>query len=314
MPIPSSRPVRTTRLAVALDGERERRAGPGVADRVLREVPRDHPQHARTDRELDVVVAFEPSSTPGARGALAELLERLLEHRLHRRRAERDDARARLELAQEQHLVDELRDLVDLAARLLDERGHVLARQRRRLEEREQPRERRPQLVRDGGSEPRAELLVRGEVALAREVDEPLAAAAHLVRHDERDDARARRVRRSPGSGSPSRRPSTACRARRLAWSTRSASSSTTIASRLSSTSTLPRIASASVTSPRSNRRFANRLRRAHGDPYSHVGECMRPRKGERMKRKALRSCSWWRVALIGATAAASRRDRRHAG
>ena len=71
-------------------------------------------------------------------------------------------------------------------------------------------------------------------------------------------------VRRSDGSGSPSRRPSTACRARRLAWSTRSASSRTTIASRLSSTSTRPRIASASVTSHGSNRRFADRLLRHH--------------------------------------------------
>ena len=48
-------------------------------------------------------------------------------------------------------------------------------------------------------------------------------------------------VKRSVGSASPSRRPSTACRARRLASRTRSASSRTTIASRLSSTSVLPR-------------------------------------------------------------------------
>ena len=34
---------------------------------------------------------------------------------------------------------------------------------------------------------PGAQLLVRGEVALAREVDEALAPAANLVRHDERD-------------------------------------------------------------------------------------------------------------------------------
>ena len=37
--------------------------------------------------------------------------------------------------------------------------------------------------------ETRAKLLVRGEIALAREVDEALAPAADLVRDDERDDA-----------------------------------------------------------------------------------------------------------------------------
>ena len=114
---------------------------------------------------------------------------RLLEHGLDGRRAERDDTGARLELAEEEHLVDELRDLVDLAARLVDERGDVLAGKRGRLEEREEPRERRAQLVRHRRREPRAKLLVRGEVALAREVDETLAPTADLVRHDERDDA-----------------------------------------------------------------------------------------------------------------------------
>jgi hypothetical protein len=44
--------------------------------------------------------------------------------------------------------------------------------------------------VGDGGREARAELLVRGQVAAARQVDEPLAASVHVVRHDERDDSR----------------------------------------------------------------------------------------------------------------------------
>ena len=43
--------------------------------------------------------------------------------------------------------------------------------------------------MRDGGREPCPELLVRGEVSLAREEDEPLAPAGDLVRDDERDDA-----------------------------------------------------------------------------------------------------------------------------
>ena len=94
-------------------------------------------------------------------------------------------------------------------ARLLDERGDVLAGKRRRLEQREEPRERRAELVRDRSGEARAQLLVRGKVALAREVDETLAPTAHLVRNDERDDAalagqEVRRERARPRGG---RRP-----------------------------------------------------------------------------------------------------------
>ena len=81
------------------DGERERRAGAGVADGVLGEVRRDHAEHARPDRQLDVVGAFDPELDARSGGALLELLDRLFEHGPHRRRAERDDARARLELA-----------------------------------------------------------------------------------------------------------------------------------------------------------------------------------------------------------------------
>ena len=177
------------RVASTLDGEREGRAGAGVADRVLGEVPRDHAEHARPDRQLDVVGAFDPDLDARSGGALLELLDGLVQHGLHRRRAERDDARARLELREEQHLVDELGDLVDLAAGLLDERGDVLARERGRLEEREEPGERSAELVRDGGRETRPELLVGREISFPREVDETLAPTADLVRDDERDDA-----------------------------------------------------------------------------------------------------------------------------
>ena len=70
-------------------------------------------------------------------------------------RPERDDPGAGLELGEEQDLVDQLADLLDLDARLLDELRDVLARQRRGLEEGEQPGERRPQLVGDGSGEAR---------------------------------------------------------------------------------------------------------------------------------------------------------------
>ena len=176
-------------VALPLHGEREGRARTGVANRVLGEVPGDDPEHPGPDRELDVVVALEPKLDSGPRGALGELVDRLLEHGLHRGSAERDDTSARLELAEEQHLVDELRDLVDLATRLLDERGDVLAGKRRRLEERQEPGKRCAELVRDRRGETCAKLLVCGEIALAREVDEALAPAADLVRDHERDDS-----------------------------------------------------------------------------------------------------------------------------
>ena len=43
--------------------------------------------------------------------------------------------------------------------------------------------------MRDRGREAGAQLLVRRKVTLARQVDETLAPATHLVRDDERDDA-----------------------------------------------------------------------------------------------------------------------------
>ena len=187
MPIPSSRAAQDHEVSVALDGEREGRARACVANRVLGEVARDDTEHARPDRELDVVVAAEHERDSRSCRTLLELLDRLLENGTHRRRTERDDPSARLELAEKEDLVDELRDLVDLAACLLDEGRDVLARKRRRLEQGEKAGERCSKLVRDGCREPGAQLLVRGEVALAREVDEALAPAAHFVRHDERD-------------------------------------------------------------------------------------------------------------------------------
>ena len=102
--------------------------------------------------------------------------------------AERDDAAAGLELGEEEHLVDQLARRLDLVAGAVDERVDVLARQRRRLEQRQQPRERRPQLVRDGGREAGAQLLVGGHVAGLAEVDDPLPPAVDLVGDDQRHD------------------------------------------------------------------------------------------------------------------------------
>ena len=72
--------------------------------------------------------------------------------------AERNDLAALLELAEEQHVVDELRHLDHLVLRLAEEPLQVGAGELGRLEQREQPGERRAQLVRDrrceGGAEP----------------------------------------------------------------------------------------------------------------------------------------------------------------
>ena len=60
-----------------------------------------------------------PSTThrhTGPRRLLFELSDDLVEHRQHRLGAERDDPRAGLELGQEEHLVDQLDDLVDLTS------------------------------------------------------------------------------------------------------------------------------------------------------------------------------------------------------
>jgi hypothetical protein len=67
-----------------------------------------------------------------------------------------------LQLAQEEDVVDELRHLLDLLARLGEERGLVGAGQLGRLEQGQQPGERRPQLVRNRGGEGGSELVVFG--------------------------------------------------------------------------------------------------------------------------------------------------------
>ena len=101
-------PTEHDRVAVALDREREGRAGPRVADRVLGEVLGDHADHPRSDRELDRRVALDDERHPGAARALLELGGHGLELGPHGNRAERDDPRPRLELAEEEDLVDQL--------------------------------------------------------------------------------------------------------------------------------------------------------------------------------------------------------------
>jgi RTX calcium-binding nonapeptide repeat (4 copies) len=120
--------------------------------------------------------------------ALGQLGRDHLELGNDRHFGQRDHPGAGLELGEEEHLVDQLTDLLDLTAGLLDESGDVLAGKRGRLQQCEQAGERRPQLVRHRGREAGAQLLVRSEIALAAEVDQPLQPSLHLVRHDERNE------------------------------------------------------------------------------------------------------------------------------
>ena len=177
--MPSSRPRSDHRVAVALDGERERRARAGVADRVLGEVPRDHAEHARPDRELDRRRRTRRAARR-RRGRRAPRARRRPPRapaspasRRARRRARPTRARERNSTSSMSSVIWSISPRACSTSAGTSSPGSVVV-----SSSGEQPRERRPQLVRDGGREPRAQLLVRREVALAREVDEPLAPAA----------------------------------------------------------------------------------------------------------------------------------------
>ena len=228
-----------------LDRERNVAPGPVSGSRSPRGCAR-RPEHPRAHGELDVLSALEPELDACAGRALLQLVERLLQDGPDRGRSERDDPGSGLELAQEEHLVDELGDLLDLAGRPGHELGDVLARKGGGLEEGKQPGERRPELMRDRCREARAELLVRRR-GRPRARGRRAARGARPPRRGRRRGSRRGRPRAALGTRSPSRTPSRAWRARRLASSTRSPASRTTTASRLSSTIARPRAASASM-------------------------------------------------------------------
>ena len=121
--MPSSAAVSTTTSPARADRERERRAVAGVADRVLGQVLGDDPQHPRPERQVDVGVAVGArASTPARAARVVELVDDLLEHRQRVRAPERDDLLAALELREEEDLVDQRARVLDLGARLLDQR------------------------------------------------------------------------------------------------------------------------------------------------------------------------------------------------
>ena len=176
-PTPSSVPRSDDRVAVALDGEREGRAGARVADRVLGEVLGDHADHPRPDRELDRRVALDDSATP-ARLARSSSSATTASSSCRTGTAPSETTRVP-DSSSLRNRTSSISSLIcSTSPRARSTRSaHVLAGERRGLEQRQQPGERRPQLVRDGRREAGAQLLVGGRGRRPLEVDEPLAPA-----------------------------------------------------------------------------------------------------------------------------------------
>ena len=119
-----------------------------MAQCVLGEVLDDDPQHPRPQGQLQAfVLDLDLQLDAGPLRPLVELGDDLAQERRRFGRAERDNLASRLELAQEEHIVDQLVHQLDLRPHLLERPRRVAARQARTLDQREQARERRPQLV-----------------------------------------------------------------------------------------------------------------------------------------------------------------------
>ena len=180
------RPPSGRHVALARDREREMCAVAGVADRVLGEVLDDHPQHARAKRQVDVAVASAASSMPARAAALSSsatissstgsAFVRPRATTSFRSRARRGTGSRRSARRRARPRPAPARSARDVGARQVG-----------RVEQREDPGERRPQLVRDGCREPGAELVERHVVA----------ARALRLGHRSFDSARRALARRS---------------------------------------------------------------------------------------------------------------------
>jgi hypothetical protein len=116
--------------------------------RVFDEVLNDDPQHPGPQGQLQTLVLdldLEPDA--GSLGSFVEFGDDLSQQRRGLSRAERDDLASRFELAQEEDVVDQLVHQLDLRPHPLESLCRIAARQTRSLDQREQARERRPQLV-----------------------------------------------------------------------------------------------------------------------------------------------------------------------
>jgi DNA-binding response OmpR family regulator len=153
-----------------------------VADGVLGEVFDEHANHARPQRQLRVADGDDLDA--GARRAVRERGRDLVDDRARRRRAEGNDLTPALELRQEEDLVDQRSGVLDLGAGVVDERVHVGARQCDRVEEREDPRERRSQLMRHRGCEAGAELVEAAVVHQIVTIPKPWNNVPRVYRRD----------------------------------------------------------------------------------------------------------------------------------
>ena len=107
------RPVVRDRQTAGGYGDGERAPGARVADRVLGEVLDDDPQHARSERQLNRRITLRPDGDAGAVGSLPNRASTSRKPPEGPASARRDDRPSRLQLAQEQDVVDELADVLD---------------------------------------------------------------------------------------------------------------------------------------------------------------------------------------------------------
>ena len=107
--------------AAVAAGDRAGRARPRVPDRVLDQVLDDDLEHPRAQRQLERRRAVHPERDPGELGAVGDLADDPVEHRQGADRAERDHGSPALELAEEEHVVDQLADPDDLGAAAADQ-------------------------------------------------------------------------------------------------------------------------------------------------------------------------------------------------
>ena len=140
-------------LARAADRDRERCAVAGVADRVLGEVLHEHPEHPGPKRQVDVVVALGLSVTPARAAASSSDSITLSQDGERVRMSERRRPPCRSRARRGRGSRRSARRALDLLARLVDQRADVGAGQVGGVEQRQDPRQRRAELVRDGGGE-----------------------------------------------------------------------------------------------------------------------------------------------------------------
>ena len=149
--------------AAVLAPQRKRagRAFAGVPDGVLEQILYDRSKHPGTQRHEDpLVFDLDPEREAGELRALQPLVDDGPQDRRRFRLAQRDHLASLLELAEEEDVVDKLGHLLDLPTCFPNERLQVGAGKLGALEKREQPGERRAELVRNRGRERSSELLV----------------------------------------------------------------------------------------------------------------------------------------------------------